>query len=275
MKNSLSITAELPKRFEKIYRYDGLEIDNPDSYHHLRLAYIDRIRNVISIIRRECPTDASTAIGEFGCAQGNMSLMLAEDGYKVYAIDIDTTFIEYSKLKYEKGDVTWLNKDFDQSIAELQGKLDVAILGEIVEHCAYPEDIVQRICASVKPGGILIVTTPNGSRLFTDMPTFTRYRDRKGRAELEKRQFGPDGDHHLFLFTLGELDYLVSKECEVVEKGYLGSSVLFYKFGYHALRILPVPAAEKLIRVMASIPGLNRWTFNNVYMVMRKKVTVP
>jgi 2-polyprenyl-3-methyl-5-hydroxy-6-metoxy-1,4-benzoquinol methylase len=107
---------------------------------------------VITVIKAFFLETSGVTVGEFGCAQANMSLLLAESGYEVYAIDVNLSFLEYSRLKWEKGDIKWILGNIDNlAIPELS--LDVAILGEVVEHCAYPEEIVEKVFGIVRPGG--------------------------------------------------------------------------------------------------------------------------
>ena len=79
---------------------------------------------------------------------------------------------------------------------------DVAVWGEMIEHAAYPERILAEIRRVLKPQGWLILSTPNGERFRTGLPTFSQVKDR---APLEQHQFKPDGDGHLFLFERSEL----------------------------------------------------------------------
>ena len=111
MKNSLELENHIDVKYNKILSNDKIEIDNPDKYHPRRLLYIDRIITIIEKIKKKFPIPDDIKIGEFGCAQGNMSLILAEIGYKVFEIDISTSFLEYSKLKYEMGDIQRARQD--------------------------------------------------------------------------------------------------------------------------------------------------------------------
>jgi len=106
MKNSNCLLKTSPK-ISKIIEFDKNEIDNPIHYHPLKLAYMDRINFIIDYIKKNY-TPINIEIAEFGCAQANMSLLLAQEGYETFAIDIDEEFIEYSKKKYEFGKITWI-----------------------------------------------------------------------------------------------------------------------------------------------------------------------
>ncbi len=273
MKNSYDLERELDVKYQNILDHDKVEIDNPDKYHRRRLHYLDRLRTIVSIITKMFPVPDQIKIGDFGCAQGNVSLILAELGYRVFAIDINPTFIEYSKIKYEKGQIEWIVGDI-QSLDFPLNMLDVAIAGELIEHCAYPEEIVEKILKYVRPGGFLILTTPNGSRIRTNLPTFEQFISKTSRKVFEERQFGPDDEDHLFLFRLNEIEHIMPKESKIIEKGYLGGTILINKYSQPFLRLFPVQLVEKGVRMLSRVPVVNAKTFNNLYVILRKDVSV-
>jgi 2-polyprenyl-3-methyl-5-hydroxy-6-metoxy-1,4-benzoquinol methylase len=44
-----------------------------------------------------------TRVLDLGCAQGNLALLLAEEGYSCCAVDLRPEFLAYAGLKYERG----------------------------------------------------------------------------------------------------------------------------------------------------------------------------
>jgi len=269
MKTCYEIEQNLGDQFTAIIDYDKKEIDNPDKYHHHRINYLDRVNFVISLVEDMFPVPNETFVGDFACAQANIALQLGELGYNVTAIDIDSTCIEYARMKYERGNINWVLKDIDR-LESLQELLHVAIAGEFIEHCAYPEEIIAKILTFVRPGGLLILTTPNGSYFHYNLPTFHQVADRQSRRKFQGHQFGPDGPHHLFLFTLDEINYIIPQSAKIIQSGYLGGTVLINKYSRHVLRILPLPLVEKTIRMLSRVPFMNKKTFYNIYAVVRK-----
>lgn len=270
MKNSYDLEGQLDTKYHEILDYDKKEIDNPNKYHPMRLLYLNRIRTIISIIKRRFPIPEQIIIGDFACAQGNMSLILAELGYKVFAIDIKPTYIEYSKMKYEEGEIEWIVCNVDH-LGFPENMLDVAILGELIEHCAYPEEIIEKVLKHVRPGGLLILTTPNGARIKTRLPTFKQVFLKEARRMFEERQFGPAGEDHLFLFKLEEIEYIVPKNVKIIDKGYLGGTILVNKYSQHFLELFPIQLVESVIRALSRIPVINRKTYTNIYAILIKE----
>ncbi|MCG2661662.1 MAG: methyltransferase domain-containing protein, partial [Kiritimatiellae bacterium] len=217
------------------------------------------------------PDPFAAAVGDFGCAQGNLSLLLAEEGYEIYAVDINPKFIEYARLKHERGVIHWIQGGIDDELAIPRESLDVVVLGEVVEHCAFPEKVVHNASRYLKRGGLMLITTPNGSRIKSTLPTFSTVLGEGHRRKYTERQFGPDQKDHLFQFTLKETRYLIPEQGALVEWGYAGTSRLVTnRVSRHFLRFLPVAAIKKGLRALAHVPWINARTCESIFVVLRK-----
>jgi SAM-dependent methyltransferase len=265
MKSSYSLNGKIEDKYQILLYHDKLTIDNPDKYWPSRINYYDWFNTVIHIIKSTFPIPHKIKIGDFACAQANLGLLLGEMGYHVFCIDINPLFIEYSKIKYEKGNVRDITKlDFPSN------SLDVAIVTEFIEHCAYPEDVIKKIMNYVRPEGILIVTTPNGSRLKTKVLSFKQVKNRELRAAFIDKQFGPDGKDHLFLFSLDDLRYIVPYNSKIIQSGYTGGTLLINKYTYKFYKLFPIKFIEFAVRLLSKTPILNKKTFNGIYAVLKK-----
>ncbi len=158
----------------------------------------DRIDAVLACARQ---TPGARTVLDLGCAQGNTGLLLAEEGFEVYAVDLRPEFLEYAGLKYERGAFHRIAADA-QRLPFPDGRFDLVIWGEIIEHVAFPERMLGEIARILQPQGFLVVSTPNGQRFHTGLPTFSKAGDRK---RFVADQFKPDADGHLFLFTRAEM----------------------------------------------------------------------
>jgi hypothetical protein len=139
---------------------------------------------------------------------------------------------------------------------------------------AYPEKVINEIKKYLKKTGIIIITTPNGSRLKNKLPNFSNFLQIEKRKELESRQFGPDGSDHLFLFTLKELRYLTPKEMVISKKGYCGGTLIYlliYKIFKDSLKFVATESIYKSFSLLSKIPLINKATFNNLYAVLSFK----
>jgi 2-polyprenyl-3-methyl-5-hydroxy-6-metoxy-1,4-benzoquinol methylase len=270
MRKSWDFDAETYRRYRVMMDYDRAEIDNPDRHYRVRIIYLDRIRRIISLVRKYYPTAEGIRVGDFGCAQGNVSLQLAEAGYQVYAADISADSVEYAKLKQEKGKVEW----YVGNVGELElpaSFLDAAILAEIIEDCAFPEQMVEKVFNFIRPGGHLIVTTPNAARLMRPnkkLPTLAQLAGRPDRQEMAERQFRDD---HLFEMLPGEVDLISPPNSVLVETGYCYGSALINRYTEPLLRIVPSGLIEWSLPKLSKLPIINKRTFNSWYAIFRKE----
>jgi 2-polyprenyl-3-methyl-5-hydroxy-6-metoxy-1,4-benzoquinol methylase len=192
--------SEIHSEFEKqvCWGDDERYLFNPLKKKASVFGHFLRIEEVLRLVDLFC---MGKRVGDFACAQGNFGLLLAEKGYDVTAVDINKEFLEYAKKKYTHG-------KFETRLANLmdfraETPFDCVLAGEVIEHVARPDLLLASAAANLNPGGILIVTTPNGNVYSANLPTFSQVKDFDA---LIPKQFHW-GDH-LFLYTLEELETL-------------------------------------------------------------------
>jgi 2-polyprenyl-3-methyl-5-hydroxy-6-metoxy-1,4-benzoquinol methylase len=148
----------------------------------------------------------SICIADFACGQGNVGLLLAEDGYKVDFIDNEVKFFEYIKLKYTKGDINFVKGDCSTHLGEQ--KYDAIFFGEAIEHMSNPEKTISNLRENLKTGGLLCLTTPSGDFVNCYEPSWNEVKDQKERNEKLANTIG----NHVCEFTQKELKEVV-KSC--------------------------------------------------------------
>ena len=153
--------SELETDFERQFAWgdDERHLYNPNRRKAAVMAAELRLETVISLVNRFATTGKT--VGDFASAQGNFGLLLAEQGYQVTAVDIKPEFLNYSLKKHTHG-------KFETVLANIieyrhHQPFDVVLLGEIIEHVAFPLDLLKSAYENLKPGGILVLTTPNGN----------------------------------------------------------------------------------------------------------------
>jgi 2-polyprenyl-3-methyl-5-hydroxy-6-metoxy-1,4-benzoquinol methylase len=180
------------------------------------MGFFLRLETVLDEIRRYLPK--GSRIADFACAQGTFALTLAEAGYQVTGIDIRQEFLDFAWKKYTHGSFQTVRAN----IIEYRNPepFDGIILGEIIEHVAYPDQLLKAVAENLRSGGILILTTPNGSEFNSPLPTYKQVTDIES---LIPRQFHW-GDH-LFLYTEEELrELMLSQGLEPLEIRKINSS---------------------------------------------------
>jgi 2-polyprenyl-3-methyl-5-hydroxy-6-metoxy-1,4-benzoquinol methylase len=94
---------------------------------------------------------------ELGSGSGALSLRLADAGYKVTAIDYvaENFRATHENLDFIQAD---LNTDLPESHG---GAFDAVVAVEIIEHLENTRHFIRLLKSALKPGGYLIITTPN------------------------------------------------------------------------------------------------------------------
>ena len=125
----------------------------------------------------------SDKILEFGCGTGYMiTLPLIKEGYSVTGIDLDSKSIDYGRDLFAREGVnpgSLQNRD----IEELDVLFDVIIASEVLEHI--PDSDLEKVFASIlsklRPGGMFLVTVPNGYGWF-ELESFLWFKTGIGRV---------------------------------------------------------------------------------------------
>ena len=116
---------------------------------------------------------------------------------------------------YQIGSFTWdLNKELDNH--DLFNSFDCIIFLETLEHLnRWPEHVLEDIRKLLKPGGCLLLSTPNLVRLSN------RIRMLFGRPPNNPFRYSEAGEHHVREFTLSELkEFLPSHKWDLIQTSY-------------------------------------------------------
>jgi 2-polyprenyl-3-methyl-5-hydroxy-6-metoxy-1,4-benzoquinol methylase len=89
------------------------------------------------------------------------------------------------------------------------------LITEVIEHVAHPDDFLAKAAALVRPGGYIVMTTPNGGYFKNPLPKFSECADP---AVFESVQFKPNADGHIFLLHVDEIEPLARRAGLTVEK---------------------------------------------------------
>jgi len=130
---------------EALYSYKGLPILATGGTH-------EYAANTIAGL-----LPAGASILELGAGSGALSLRLAEAGFEVTAVDYVAANYQarHEKIDFHALD---LNGDF---LADQEASYDAVVAVEIIEHLENPRHLVRQAFRLLRPGGTLLVTTPN------------------------------------------------------------------------------------------------------------------
>ena len=136
---------------------------------------------------------------DFGAGEGALSQRLADQNYEVFSVDIDKNNF--------KAKTTFLQLDFNKSndiqnfINENIEKYDLVLGIEVIEHVENPWEYLRNLKRMVKPGGYILISTPNITSWYSRLNFLLRGRFHQ--FEDHDRDYG-----HINPIALDELLYI-------------------------------------------------------------------
>jgi len=123
---------------------------------HIDYVFIDdRHKMMLDLIRQHAPE--GTRFLEVGCGAGLLLKAAQRAGWTTAGIELSPDAASFARER--------LGLDVRQERAEEMsfppGSFDVAVMSEVIEHLFQPRTVVRALRAALKPGGILLITTPN------------------------------------------------------------------------------------------------------------------
>jgi 2-polyprenyl-6-hydroxyphenyl methylase/3-demethylubiquinone-9 3-methyltransferase len=162
-----TIVSEEAERFGKLAA-DWWDPDGSSAMLHklnpVRLKYMrDKIDQHWQV--DECsrmPLEGKTAL-DVGCGAGLLAEPLARLGAKVTGIDASPEVIAVAR---EHASAMGLEIDYRVGdVQALEGQFDLVTSMEVIEHVADPSAFVKALAKRLAPDGLLIMSTPNATRL--------------------------------------------------------------------------------------------------------------
>jgi 2-polyprenyl-3-methyl-5-hydroxy-6-metoxy-1,4-benzoquinol methylase len=239
-----------PQSWKESYFYDQSEIYGEISHYGYAYAYENRRRETLRLLSEVLSPGAR--ILDIAAAQGNFSLALAELGFDVTWNDLRAELADYVRLKYDRGQIAFAaGNAFELAFPSL---FDAVLITEIIEHVAHPDEFVAKAAALVRPGGCIVMTTPNGGYFKNRLPKFSDCADA---SVFEAMQFKPNADGHIFLLHADEIEPLAQRAGLRVEKIALFTSPLTagHMKTEPLLKILPRRIVEIAESVSRSLPS--------------------
>ncbi len=131
------------------YLQDGYAAKDPSYYSSARQDYVARL-----------PADPAACVLELGCgngATGALALAQGKCGEYVGIEMFPPMAAEAAKVltRVLEGDVAALELDFPS------GHFDALICSEVLEHLVDPDAVLEKLLRYVKPGGLVLASSPN------------------------------------------------------------------------------------------------------------------
>jgi SAM-dependent methyltransferase len=185
-------------------------------------------REVLRLLRKHArdllPADATAAspalLLDLGCDTGTdlyfiHDLLKPTGPWRFMGMDANPGAVAQACLKrsHYGADVEFLQADITERLPLEDGTVQVAYCSEVVEHLPFPEQLLAEIHRVLRPGGYLLLTTPNEPNLF-QRSFWSSARRKRIESEVRKQEAPAvklDGKNvfiraHISLRTIGEWD---------------------------------------------------------------------
>lgn len=251
--------------------HDLNELNSTDKSSIQRIFYKEHMALVLNIIKNNILKEGSThkniKVLDVACAQGNCSITLAEMGCTVFATDLNMNFLTYANIKDDKNLVEFICcNGFSMPFKE--SSFDLIILGELLEHVAYPENLIDDTNRFIKKNGHLLITTPNGNNLLNKLPNLS---DISNRETLISKQFGPDAKDHLFLLTKEECFGILKPLNFTIVNAQFGKTIFINTFTKLIFKYIPDNYMLAFENFIANLPLIGCKISQGQYILAKKR----
>jgi len=142
----------MPGRTEEASNYEYRYRDASPSVHHAYLLPV--IRRLLSGL------PAKAAVLDMGCGNGSLTAAWAHPGWCVYGVDASESAVRNATGAYPS--ISFSCAPIGPELAQTYGagSFDAVLCAEVIEHMYLPRILAKCAFDLLRPGGILVVTTP-------------------------------------------------------------------------------------------------------------------
>jgi methionine biosynthesis protein MetW len=159
-------------------------------------------RKVAQLVRHTIPPGARCL--DVGCGAGHTAEVLTAHGCDYVGVDISETAVQQARARGL--DARWIDDSGALPFAE--ASFDAVVCFEVLEHIFSPQLSVREMFRVLRPGGVVIATTPNVAywRRRVDLGLLGRWNPFGYSLAVEQ----PWADPHIRFFNRGALDRLLA-----------------------------------------------------------------
>jgi 2-polyprenyl-3-methyl-5-hydroxy-6-metoxy-1,4-benzoquinol methylase len=101
---------------------------------------------------------------DVGCAMGDFMLAAREAGWQTVGVELSAAQVEYAaRLGLEVYATSFEEREFEPA------SFDIVTLWSVIEHVEHPKDMMAKVRGLLRPGGLVVVKTPNQDSLITNL----------------------------------------------------------------------------------------------------------
>jgi SAM-dependent methyltransferase len=110
------------------------------------------------LLARDCCRDQ--VVLDVACGEGYGTALLAQVAQRVIGVDFDPVTITHAQTEYRRGNLKYVVGDA-RKIPLATGSVDVVTSFETLEHFAEQEEFLSEVHRVLRPGGLLLISTPD------------------------------------------------------------------------------------------------------------------
>ena len=141
---------------------------------------------------------------DVACASGYLATFFKQKGCSVDGVDIDSEYIDEAKKYCDNAYVLDISKE------KIDGKYDVIILGDILEHLSNSENVLSNLKNNLNKDGYIIVSVPNIANIYPRLKIFFGNFDYEEKGIFDKT--------HVKFFTRKSFKNLIKDSGFILEK---------------------------------------------------------
>lgn len=153
---------------------------------------------------------------DVACASGYLAAFLKKKGCSVDGVDIDGEYIDEARKHCNNVAILDISKE------KIEGKYDVVILGDILEHLSNPDHILSGFKNNLKDNGYVIISIPNIVNIYPRLKIFFGHFDYEEKGIFDRT--------HLRFFTKKSFIKLIKNTGYKIEKIEYTPIPLYVKF---------------------------------------------
>ena len=116
------------------------------------------------------PLVAGQRVLEAGCGEGYGAALLARHAREVVGVDYDATALALARRRHQADNLEYRTVDLLELAARAPGEFDAVTNFQVVEHLEDPAPFLDAVARCLRPGGVLILTTPNRPASVSENP---------------------------------------------------------------------------------------------------------
>ncbi len=144
--------AELQAHYQQAAYFEGANDQGYLNYADMQKALRPHFQRRVQIVERHVP--ARGYLLDFGCAAGYFLEMAQTHGWQIAGVELSHQMAQRAAQR--------VKTPIYPALDELPNRNFAAItLWEVIEHVANPIELLRQLYARLKPGGLLMLSTPN------------------------------------------------------------------------------------------------------------------